>query len=186
MEDIMLSHSPVARWALLMTILTALPISTCLAEDLSRETLGEVRVGVPFMNILRAFGAPVRKSKPMPDSQRGCTAQVHFYDKRGVEVETCGSGRNVLVSSVRVVKNDTAVTGKGIKVGDSAEKILARYAGGKKLSDAVIIEDRALGVTLRFLLQEGKVFEINLYKDHTQKTMKTPKITKTRKPKLGW
>ena len=30
-------------------------------------------------------------------------------------------------------------------------------------SDAVIIEDRATGVTLRFLLEKGRVFEISLY-----------------------
>ena len=172
--------------ALLTLSLIVLPISTCLAEDLSRETLGEVRVGVPFMNILRAFGAPVRKSKALQDAQRGCTAQVHFYDKRGVEVETCGAGRNVLVSSVRVVKDATAVTGKGIRVGDSPEKVLARYAGVKKQSDALIVEDVALGITLRFLLQEGKVFEISLYQDPTQRDAKTPKIMKKRTPKLGW
>lgn len=172
-------------WLITTLILFLIPCSS-FAEDLSRETLGEVRVGAPFMNILRAFGAPVRKSKVMADAQRGCQAQVHFYDKRGVEVETCGTGRNVQVSSVRVVKNQTAVTGRGIRVGDGIEKILARYGGAKKLSDAVVIEDRAIGVTLRFLLEEGKVFEINLYKDHTQKNSEAPKIVKNRKAKLSW
>ena len=172
--------------ALTLSALIATPLSSSFAEDLARETLGEVRVGVPFMNILRAFGAPVRQSKALDDAQRGCRAQVHYYEKRGVEVETCGTGRNVPVSSVRVVKDQTAVTGRGIRVGDTPEKILARYSGAKKMDDAVIVEDRAIGVTLRFLLEKGRVFEISLYKDHTQKSSRTPKIQQRRKPKLGW
>ena len=166
--------------------LSALIGAQASAEDLARETLGEVRVGVPFMNILRAFGAPVRSSKALQDAQRGCTAQVHFYDKRGVEVEVCGQGKSALVSSVRVVKNPTAVTGKGVRVGDTVEKILARYSGAKQMSDAVVVEDPALGVTLRFLLEGGRVFEINFYQDHTQRQRNTPKIQKRHKPKLGW
>ena len=166
--------------------LTLSPISMSFAEDLSRETLGEVRVGVPFTNILRAFGSPVKSSKALADAQRGCTAQVHYYEKRGVEVEVCGSGRSALVSSVRVVKDKTPVTGRGIRVGDSLEKIIARYGNARKTSGAVVIEDRAIGVTLRFLLESGRVYEISLYKDHTQKAAKIPKIRKKRTPKMGW
>ena len=157
------------------------------AYDLSRETLGEVMIGTAFSNVMRALGSPSASSKVLFDEQQKCHAQVHFYEKRGIEVETCGEGRNIPVRSVRAVNNRTAITGRGVRVGDTGAEVLKRYVGAQKAQEhTVFIEDPVNGISMRFLINdEGKIYEINLYRDHTIKNMATPKIGETKRPKLG-
>ena len=160
--------------ALAALTLTALSASTAArAGDLQRETLGEISVGIPFTHVLRLLGSPNKSTKELYDEQAKCNAQVHFYDKQGIEVETCGEGRNPLVRSVRAVNNRTPVTSKGLRVGDKGEEVLKRYEDAKSFEGKTyVIEDARVGVTMRFLVEEGLIYEINLYKDHTLPTSK--------------
>lgn len=139
-----------------------------LAGDLHRETLGEVSVGVPFAYVLRLLGSPNKSTKELYDDQAKCNAQVHFFEKKGIEVETCGQGRNPLVRSVRAVNNRAPVTSKGIRVGDKGDEVLKRYEDAQSFEGKTyVIEDPRAGITMRFLVEEGVIYEINLYKDHT-------------------
>jgi hypothetical protein len=148
--------------------LTLPPPAPALAGDLQRETLGEVGVGIPFAYVLRLLGSPNKSSKALYDDQAKCTAQVHFYEKRGIEVETCGEGRNPPVRSVRAVHNRSPVTSKGLRVGDKGEEVLKRYEDAKSFEGKTyVIEDTRSGISMRFLVEEGLIYEINLYKDHT-------------------
>ena len=170
-----------------VALMSSALISTASAYDLSRETLGEVMIGTAFSNILRALGSPSSSSKVLHDEQQNCSAQVHFYEKRGVEVETCGEGRNPVVRSVRAVNNRTAITGRGVRVTDAGSEVLSRYVGARKVGDTIVIEDPLHGITMRFLLNaEGKIYEINLYRDHTLKGQVTPKIGETPKATYTW
>jgi hypothetical protein len=138
------------------------------SQSLVQETLGTVSVDTSLAHAMKILGKANDTSKEFYDKIAKCWVKVHFYDKAGVELEVCRSGRNYNIRSVRSVKSEIAKTSKGQGVGSDSQHIIQAYNNAKVIEDyAIVVEDKVRGIVLRFLLEDRKVYEVNLYKDKT-------------------
>jgi hypothetical protein len=138
------------------------------AQSLARETLGGVSVDTSLPDVIEKFGKADSTSKELYDERSQCWVKVYFYDQEGIEIEVCRVGRNYNIRSVRSVNSEIARTSKDKGVGSTSSSIIRSYTNAKVIGyHTIIVEDKVRGIILRFLLENKKVYEVNLYKDET-------------------
>ena len=167
-------HRPHSVFAL--ALVSTLCLSTlCFAQkgqqvDLTHEHLGNVKLGDNFRKVIRDLGQPDESSKELQDPANQCTKQLHFYNS-GLEVETCKKSNQEKVHSVRVVKSNKIQTSRGVGPGSTSKQVRDMYPQHmlKDNKTMILVADYQTDIRLRFLLNNGRVYEISLYRNRTKK-----------------
>ncbi len=102
------------------------------------------------------------------DQLADCFMRVYSFKAHGVEVEVCRKGRKAKIRSLRSVKALKAVTSREVGIDSELIDVLRVYPDARALKDhTVLVEDTQRKVSLRFIIEQGKVLEVNLFKDPT-------------------
>ena len=151
-----------------LSLIILVSVSPGYSQSLVHETLGTVSVDTSLAHAIKILGKAKDTSKEFYDKSAKCWVKVHFYEKAGVELEVCRTGRNYNIRSVRSVKSEIAKTSRGQGVGSYSKHIVQAYNNAKVIEGhTILVEDKVRGIVLRFLLEDRKVYEVNLYKDQT-------------------
>jgi hypothetical protein len=146
-------------------------------QDLKYESLGSVHIDDRLEQVLSRIGKVSTISKPMMDPKNKCEKRVYYFPN-DLEVEICTTPSKQVVHSVRSVNNDKVQTLKGAKTGMTFGKIKQLYPKATAIQDhTLIVKDTVTNIRLRFLLSDGKVYEISLYRE---KKVKESKVRSTR------
>ena len=164
----------------LVLILLTLSVNLVHAQSLAREKLGGVSIDTSLAYVIQDLGKADHKSKELYDEYAHCWVRVHYFEKAGIEVEVCRAGRNYNVRSVRAVKSEIARTSKGLGVGSTSSAIVRSYHNARVIENhTIVVEDRVRGIVLQFLLENKKVYEVNLYRDES--LISKPKVRTARR-----
>lgn len=126
----------------------------------SGETV--IRIDAEAKAILEALGA-CRSYSESPSCAFEGMDKVYTYN--GFEVETYCLGDVDYIASVQLL-DDSVKTREGISIGDTAEQVKETYGEATEFSANALIY-RAEGVTLQFLLRDGKVTNIQYLKSES-------------------
>ena len=134
------------------------------AQDLSQESMADVKLRELLQNVAFKLGKVGHVSKEIEDTEAKCWVRVYHYPDVGLEVEVCKQGRVAKIRSLRCVKNKKSATSKGIKVGDELSKLKAAYPTLKVLDPhSAYVEDLKNQLQLLFILEDYKVIEMSFY-----------------------
>ena len=138
------------------------------APNLTEETLAGISLSNTFGEALNKLGDPSFISTELFDQNKECYVRVYTFKAKGVELEVCRRGRKYKVRSLRSVKNLKARTSRDIGIDSEQVRVLRTYPESKTFQDhTVLVEDAEHKISLQFIIEHGKVLEINLYKDST-------------------
>ena len=126
----------------------------------SGETV--IRIDAEAKAILDALGT-CRAYSESPSCAFEGMDKVYTYN--GFEVETYCLGDVDYIASVQLL-DDSVKTREGISIGDTAEQVMEAYGEATESSTNALIY-RAQGVTLQFLLRDGKVTNIQYLKNES-------------------
>ena len=138
------------------------------APSLEKETLAGVSLQDSFGQALKKLGSPSFISVEVHDQLADCFMRVYSFKAHGIEVEVCRKGRKAKIRSLRSVKALKAVTSREVGIDSELIDVLRVYPDARVLKDhTVLVEDTQRKVSLRFIIEQGKVLEVNLFKDPT-------------------
>lgn len=153
------------------------------SADLSHENFGGISLGDLLSDVIRKIGPPADMSKAFEDSVNRCTKRVYFYNN-GLELETCKTEKREEIYSLRIVKKPQVATARNMRAGVSTAEVLKAYPKHTlRGTHAIIVSDTRSHLTLRFLLEDDKVYEISLYRDRRAQKLsnKKPLLIKRRR-----
>ena len=142
------------------------------AIDLTQETVAGVDFQSSLKTLTKRLGRPVFSREIYDESARCWVSIAHFEEKRShkIEVELCRSSRKLKIRSIRAVGDSQAQTSKFVGMGSKLGDLIKVYSSIKMIAnDCVIVEDLRHAITLRFIIEQGIVSEINFYLDPSLK-----------------
>ena len=136
-------------------------------ELMETERLGEFKIGSSAAGILKILGTPQTKSKSVFSENDARYHQTWHYPKQGITFGMVAESREdkPKVGFIRVARPSTLATSRGIKIGDSVEKVVREYGCHQDIENSVPDERFVAGSIyggLVFFFQDGGVVKIFL------------------------
>ena len=131
------------------------------------ERLGEFKIGSSAARILEILGNPQTKSKNVFSEADGLYRQSWYYPKQGIIFQMVMENKNDTpkVASIKLTLPSKLKTNRGIKIGDSYDKVVRLYGQYKDQENSVPFKRFVAGSIyggLMFSFQNGRVVEIFL------------------------
>jgi len=131
------------------------------------EKLGEFKIGSSAARILEILGNPQTKSKNVFSEADGLYRQSWYYPKQGIIFQMVTENKNDTpkVASIKLTLSSKLKTNRGIKIGDSYDKVVRLYGQYKDQENSVPFKRFVAGSIyggLMFSFQNGRVVEIFL------------------------
>ena len=154
-------------WALATILALSLFFSsTAHSETLGSDQLGGVSLDNKLQTIIKRLGPPKVRTKELYDERASCWVRVYYFVHQGLEVEACRRGRHHQIRSLRVVKDQRSKMSRGVGVGDSVRELTQAYPEAQLIGDHTVkVEDPERRLTINFLLDNWRVYEINFFRD---------------------
>ena len=149
-----------------------LTLSFVWAVDLSQEQIGGVGLHHTFQALTQYLGKPIFSREIYDEGSRCWVSIAHFEDtkKKKIQVELCRTSRKLKIRSIRALGDSKALTSQKVGMGSRLTDLIKVYSHIRIIGDdCVVVEDSANAITLRFIIEQGKVSEINFYLDPTLK-----------------
>ena len=142
------------------------------AVDLSQEQVGGAGLNQTFQALAQYLGKPIFSREIYDETSRCWVSIAHFEEekKHKVQVELCRNSRRLKIRSIRALGDSQAQTSQRVGIGSKLTDLIKVYKNIRIIGDdCVVVEDSLNAITLRFLIERGKVSEINFYFDPTLK-----------------
>jgi hypothetical protein len=142
------------------------------AVDLSQEKVGGAGFTHTFQALTKYLGKPIFSREIYDENSRCWVSIAHFEETKEhkVQVELCRTSRKLKIRSVRALGDSKAQTNHQVGIGSQLTDLIKVYDQIRIVGEeCVVVEDSLNALTLRFILENGKVSEINFYLDPTLK-----------------
>ena len=167
------SLSQILIRSILGMLLTLSSLSYGWAVDLSQEQVGGISLHHTFQALTQYLGKPIFSREIYDEKSRCWVSVAHFEEtkKKKIQVELCRTSRKLKIRSIRAIGDSKALTSQKVGMGSPLTDLIKVYNHIRIVGDdCVIVEDSVNAITLSFIIERGKVSEINFYLDPTLKT----------------
>ena len=140
------------------------------ADHLYGEHVGGINLHQTLPALTELLGKPWF-SREIYDKAAKCWVSIAHFEKERktkVQVEFCRTPRKLKIRSLRAIGDSLAKTSKNVGMGSYLTDLIKAYKNVRIIGeDCLVVEDRKNTLTLRFILENGRVSEINFYLDPT-------------------
>jgi hypothetical protein len=136
-------------------------------ELMQLERLGEFKIGNSAARILETLGNPQTRSRNVFSEADALYRQSWYYPKQGITFQMVTENENdkPKIASIKLTRPSKLETDRGIKIGDSYDRVVGVYGQYKDQENSVPFERLVAGSIyggLIFSFQDGRVLEIFL------------------------
>jgi hypothetical protein len=131
------------------------------------ERIGEFKIDSSACIVLKILGHPQKQSKQVFSEVDALYRQIWYYSKQGITFTLVAEneGDNPKVAAVKITSPSRLTTDRGIKIGDSYNKVVRIYGECQDQADSVPFERLTAGSVyggLIFSFRNGRVVDIFL------------------------